>query len=579
VLLISGIDDLIPLALHVWYCVRNRRLPLTSSQKCLESDGSREERRIGIFVPCWKESGVIGNMIRHNIAAIRYSRYDFFLGVYPNDEATVTAAEDLAAGFGNVHVALCGNPGPTSKADCLNWIYQWMLAYEEQHGLRFNTIVLHDAEDLIHPHALALIDKERARYDMVQVPVLPIPTSVFEFTHGVYCDEFAEFQTVDMPARQLCGSFIPSCGVGTGFAREILDQLASERDNRVFDPASLTEDYEAGVYIHARGYSQLFAPLARADRDFVATREYFPRKVKSAVRQRTRWVTGIALQCWERHGWSGSWLTKYWLWRDRKGLVTNPLTLLTNAIFVAGLEDWIASVIAHRPWAFAVANPWIVQLCLVTMCLQCARLGLRAACVGRIFGVRFALAVPLRVFHGNLINCLASFGALAQYADSRLHRRPLVWLKTEHAYPARDALLAHKRDLAEVLAASGYLGGEQLMAAQRDVPEGADLGTFLLEQNLISEEDLCKAVSLQAGVPAVPIDAREVKRRVARSLPAHVEKRYGVVPCDLRAGRLIVVGARVPPPECFEELKQFTRLPVEFQLVTPKNYEELRALL
>ena len=52
--------------------------------------------------------------------------------------------------------------------------------------------------------------------------MLPLPTPFFELTHGVYCDEFAEFQNIDMHARQFSGSFVPSNGVGTGFAREIL---------------------------------------------------------------------------------------------------------------------------------------------------------------------------------------------------------------------------------------------------------------------------------------------------------------------------------------------------------------------
>ena len=134
---------------------------------------------------------------------------------------------------------------------------------------------------------------------------------------------------------------MPSNGVGTGFAREILDQLESER-GQVFDAESLTEDYEIGVYIHDKGYRQLFAPITKGENGFVATREYFPRTTKTAIRQRTRWVTGISLQCWERRGWAGSLRTRYWFWRDRKGLLANPLSLLTNFLFLAGLLDLAA---------------------------------------------------------------------------------------------------------------------------------------------------------------------------------------------------------------------------------------------
>ena len=45
--------------------------------------------------------------MRRNLAAIRYRNFDMFLGVYPNDEPTVLATRQLAAGLRNVHVAEC----------------------------------------------------------------------------------------------------------------------------------------------------------------------------------------------------------------------------------------------------------------------------------------------------------------------------------------------------------------------------------------------------------------------------------------------------------------------------------------
>jgi len=576
VLLVSGLDDFVPVLICVWHRVSRRQPPLPP----LLGEGMQgKERRIAIFVPCWKESEVIANMVRHNLAAIRYRNFDFFLGVYPNDEATIGVAQGLETVFRNVHVALCVDPGPTSKADCLNCVYLEMGQWETENRVHFDTVVLHDAEDLIHPDALALINEERCRYSMVQVPVLPLPTPFHEFTHAIYCDEFAEFQTIDMRARQLSGSFIPSNGVGTGFAREILDRLASERGGQVFDPASLTEDYEIGVYIHNAGCPQLFAPLRRQDNRFIATREYFPRRAGTAIRQRTRWVTGIALQTWERYGWRGSWRTKYWFWRDRKGLLANPLGLLTNVLFVAGIIDLVQSAAQHRPWAFAVSNPIILTLCFITLVMQCLRLALRALCVGRIFGWVFAMGVPLRVFHANLINCCASVRAMWRYSRARMQHRPLVWLKTEHAYPTRDLLQEHRRELSDVLIACGFLSEQELAPIKAETPDEAAMGDWLLLKGLVSEEDLCHAISLQAGVPSTQVDVRRVKRHVVRSLPAHIEKRFGVVPFRVEAGRMLVAGTRVPPSTLFEELKSFTRLRIDFQLVTPGNYKQLRSLL
>jgi adsorption protein B len=573
ILLASGLDDFIPLCicLRQWLLVRRelavRPLP----------EGTAEPRRIAIFVPCWKESAVIGNMVRHNLAAIRYTNYDFFLGTYPNDKATIAEANKLAEIFPNVHVAVGRNPGPTSKADCLNSVFRRMKEYESETKVLFDTVVLHDAEDMIHRDALSLINRERLHYDMVQVPVLPVPTPLTQITHGVYCDEFAEFQTIDMRARQYSGSFIPSNGVGTGFARGILDQLARTR-GEVFDAASLTEDYEIGVYIHASRYRQTFAPLTQSEGGLIATREYFPRSVRTAIRQRTRWVTGIALQCWERHGWKGDWRTKYWFWRDRKGLVASPLSLLTNFLFVAGLLDWFISAAQHRPWMFAANNSAIILLSLLTTALQCFRIALRMVCVSRIFGLSFALGVPLRVFHGNLINCFASLRALWRYSQARRNGRAHVWLKTDHAYPNRDALVQQRGELGEVMVQSRIVTPEQMAQARELFAGGGDLGDLLHMLSLVSEEDLCRARSLQAGVISGRVDPKDVKMRVIRTLPRHIAKRCEVLPVDVKGGRLLVAGPRIPAPNLLEELRRFSALPIDFQLVTKSNFDELAKL-
>ena len=70
--------------------------------------------------------------------------------------------------------SLCPHDGPTSKADCLNWVYQHLVLYEEQNRRAFDVLVTHDAEDLIHPDELRWINYYSARYDFVQTPVLAL---------------------------------------------------------------------------------------------------------------------------------------------------------------------------------------------------------------------------------------------------------------------------------------------------------------------------------------------------------------------------------------------------------------------
>src|SRR5262249_36054242 len=161
------------------------------------------------------------------------------------------------------------------KADNLNQIFASMVRYEAVAGRPFDVVITHDAEDLIHPEALRSVSYYIGRYGMVQIPVLPLATPVSELLHGVYCDEFADYQQRELPTRQFLGGFLPSCGVGAGFSREALDGLAAAHGERLFEPRCLTEDYESGFALHRLGCRQMFFPVTWRDGEFIATRAYF----------------------------------------------------------------------------------------------------------------------------------------------------------------------------------------------------------------------------------------------------------------------------------------------------------------
>lgn len=441
----SGLDDLLVDVMALVASLRARK----ESSHCRRSVLRADQAPIAVIIPCWKEHDVIEAMVTSNRQHVRYRNHQFFLGVYPNDEETLRVAEALEDRFPDVHVALCPHDGPTSKADCLNWIFQRILLFEAEREIRFEILVTHDAEDVIHPDALHWINYFGSDYDMVQVPVLPLPTPLFYWTHGVYCDEFSEYQTRDMPAREAMRSFLPSNGVGTGFRRSALEELACAESNRIFEPVCLTEDYENGLRLKLRGAKQVFVP---AEAQGVATREYFPQSFRAAMRQRTRWITGISLQTWERHGWSGSLSCKYWLWRDRKGLVGNPVSLLTNLVCMYGFLSYLLAATAGTKWALEQTVQSLAPLLSLTSVLGAWRILYRAVCVSRNFGWRFSLGVPVRVVVANCINSAATFAALYHFFASKLRGEPLRWVKTEHQYPSAATLVGESRLTLEMLA-------------------------------------------------------------------------------------------------------------------------------
>jgi len=573
-ILISGLDDLVVDLAWAWTWLKSALRPAAS----LFPPGPRQlenapRQRIAIFVPLWHEHDVIGRMLEHNLAAIRYPDYHFFAGCYPNDVETQDAVRSVADRFPQVHLALCPHPGPTSKADCLNWIYQHLLLHEENSGEVFDIVMLHDAEDLIHPEELRWINYYAARYDFVQTPVLALATPLHKLTHGVYCDEFAENHSRDMTVRAALGGFVPSCGVGTGYRRDALERLARASSNRLFDPEALTEDYENGLRLFRLGCSQAFVPISKSSnggRDFVVTREFFPATWGAALRQRTRWVTGIALQGWERFGWSGKPEEVYWLWRDRKGLITNPLSLVANLVFAYGL----ATALWMR------VSPGQARLAAATLALQIVRIGVRMLCTGRIYGFVFALGVPVRAVYANALNTAATVQAVARYTWARVRGQPLKWLKTEHAYPARATLLAQKRKLGEILVSSGSVPAAELALALAERPPGMRLGEYLVGSQKLEIEALYQALSFQQGLPLAQIEPESVPWPVAHALPEHAVRQWQVLPFRIAEQNLFVASPEAPGPETAQALRAFTSLEIRFHLVTPVDFERLsKALL
>jgi adsorption protein B len=370
------------------------------------------------------------------------------------------------------------------------------------------------------------------------------------------------------------GSFVPSNGVGTGFTRGALEKLATAEHNLIFEPACLTEDYENGLRLHKLGCSQVFVPLSRTGGDIIATREFFPHNVRSAIRQRTRWMMGIGLQSWERHGWSGSPAEVYWFWRDRKGLFGNPLSLFTNFLFVYGVLTWLAARVTDVPWGLA-RHALHTNFLLITLVMQIIQSSIRMVCTGRLYGIIFALGVPLRALCANWINTVATLRAISGYLRSRIRHEPLVWLKTEHAYPSRNALMEHKRKLGEILVGSADLDEGVLMQALAAQPTGLRIGEYLVKLGTISHDDLYEALSLQQSLPSGRLEPLEISTKVARALPKHVVRDWRVLPFRIAAGSMFLASPEIPTDELSRTVSGFTRLALRFHLVTPSNFQEL----
>ncbi|MFV0644428.1 MAG: glycosyltransferase [Sphingomonadaceae bacterium] len=256
-----------------------------------------------IFVPAWREEEVIGSTIRHMLEVWRHPELRLYIGCYRNDSQTIRAVVDAVREDIRLRLVIHDVNGPSTKADCLNRLYAALREDEQRSGHMANMVVLHDAEDMVDPAALGVLDEAVREAEFVQLPVMPMSQRDSRFIGGHYIEEFAESHTKAMVVRDYLRASLPSAGVGCAIRRSVLQDMTAQHRSGPFSAESLTEDYELGLRIHEAGYRSRFVRVRTQEGRLIASRSYFPANLQQAVRQKTRWVHGIALQGWDRTGW------------------------------------------------------------------------------------------------------------------------------------------------------------------------------------------------------------------------------------------------------------------------------------
>ena len=193
--LIGALDDLCLDAVYGW--LRLRRRAGTPTRERAELTARALTGPAAVFIPAWSEAEVIGNTLARMLAAWPQSDLVIYVGCYRNDAATLAAVMAAAQADCRVRLVIHTQDGPTTKADCLNRLYRALCADERRIGCEYAMVVFHDAEDMVDPAALGLLDEAIAGgSDFVQLPVEPLVQrhrSWFNNHLGShYCEEFAE---------------------------------------------------------------------------------------------------------------------------------------------------------------------------------------------------------------------------------------------------------------------------------------------------------------------------------------------------------------------------------------------------
>lgn len=503
---LSGIDDLFIDLVYFF-----RVLPFRKARKVYTEVEltAAPERPIAIMIPTWKEANVIAGMLTANVGALRYSNYHLFVGTYPNDPETRAAVAQVCAEFPHVHEVVGPVDGPTTKAGCLNVVYDAILEWERCHDVHFEIFVQHDSEDSIHPQSLRLFNLYVPEWDMVQLPVFSHPLQYPSWIGSHYLDEFAEHHHKNLPVRQLLAGCVPGAGVGCAFSRRALEGMSKlSADGHLFRPSALTEDYDFAFRLVQAGFSSTFLMAAiritesylgtdlrlvrRIRHETICTSERFPEELGRAIRQKSRWILGITFQGFQQLGWKGNVWMRYMLMRDRKALLTAHVSLLSWVL----LLGYIASLPVPR-------LSWVEMLAVANFGLGVWRIVMRVYCVGSRYGTAAALWSIWGLLIGILVAFCATSAASWTWLIHRLCGRPLRWNKTEHVFPEEYAPSSHRK-LGDLLAESGTVTWDQLERAliiQRE--DDRPVGQILIDMGLLEEEELTEALVRQKSDTAL----------------------------------------------------------------------------
>lgn len=593
--LINGLDDLFFDVGFLHFLARTRK----KRHLTLQDLKLVPEQWVAIFVPAWQEGGVVNKMAEYASRTCVYERYDIFIGVYPNDPETIQCVDKLCAVNPRIHKVVVPHPGPTSKADCLNWIYKAMRLNEIAGVREYKVVALHDAEDVLHPLVLKVYNYFiPAEYDMGQVPVFALELPVLtHWTGNSYVDDFAELHTKDLFVRESIGGIVPSAGVGTCFSRPAIDRLAAENQDDPFFLGNLTEDYEVGIRVKRAGMRAgvLSVPVDRVVRrrnrdgtlgpaktitEVIAVRETFPSKLRAAIRQRSRWILGISFQTWEQSGWAGTLPMRYTLLRDRRAPLTHLINMIGYLILAFVLAQWLfrktswAETHYMRPlfsshsllWKITIIDTWL----LVYRAVQ------KMISVQSIYNFKQAMFSVPRVVVGNFINFVAAARAAKIYLWNKLFGTPIVWLKTAHTFPAESQLAEYTKTIEDLLVEEGLVTHEQIVRALQ-VERAGSAPLCLLRMGLLEEKQFTAIWARHSGLGIRLVDPDQVSPAILKKFSEALSLKHEAMPAAEVEGRLMMVFREPPANGQTADLSRELRLPIQPFLAPPSNIAFARA--
>jgi len=191
----------------------------------------------------------------------------------------------------------------------------------------------------------------------------------------------------------------------------------------IFNDENLTEDYELGLRFYQLGLKTgFFNVKLDGDRNStrIATAEFFPNKFWPAVKQRSRWIAGICLQNWKAHKWNGNLVTRYFLFRDRKPLISFWSTFLSYAVLLFFIYLGAGAAFGFDESLLnGKISPVLVWLMMLNLLFMVSKGIHRFIFTYGWYGFRYALASIFRLGIDSVINFFAIIRSVSVFRKTK----------------------------------------------------------------------------------------------------------------------------------------------------------------
>ncbi|MCX7721038.1 MAG: ATPase, T2SS/T4P/T4SS family [Dictyoglomus thermophilum] len=135
--------------------------------------------------------------------------------------------------------------------------------------------------------------------------------------------------------------------------------------------------------------------------------------------------------------------------------------------------------------------------------------------------------------------------------------------------------MKEKKPLGEYLLEQGLITKEQLeKALEEQKKTGSKLGQILIERGYVKPEDIGKVLEKQSEIPYISLAEVQIDERVAKSFPENLLRRYKFIPIKRESGVLHI--AVVPPidPVVINEIRRIVKSPIRIFIITDKEFNQ-----